>query len=312
MAQAPEYSKMTKAQLTALARRKKIPVKSGALKEDLVKAIKKGLRKIEAQKKSKPSTTAKTRKRTAAIKTKKRSTQTSKAKTQKKPRSATRKTGVAKRAKASPKKVVRKPSAIKKKTQKTAAHKPKTTRPKKSAQPVPRSLPGKTPLPVRYGDHRLVILPRDPNWAYAYWDLDPKRVRDLESRPGQARWVLRVYSAPLQPVEHKGAFFDVEVNVNDESYYLDLSRPGARFIVEIGVVDASGMFRATAQSNPVILPMDHPSDKTAEQGIVPSKEPPLKHGGSAMPGASPTVPIPEALTSPRGTSFFKPPSSRSR
>ena len=61
MAQTPDYRKMTKTQLTALARRKKIPVKAGLLKEDLVKALKKGLRKIEAQKKSKPKAATKKR-----------------------------------------------------------------------------------------------------------------------------------------------------------------------------------------------------------------------------------------------------------
>ena len=68
MAQTPDYRKMTKTQLTALARRKKIPVKAGLLKEELVKALKKGLRKIEAQKKSKPK--AATKKKVATKKRK--------------------------------------------------------------------------------------------------------------------------------------------------------------------------------------------------------------------------------------------------
>ena len=72
------------------------------------------------------------------------------------------------------------------------------------------------------------------------------------------------------------------------SYYLDLSRPGARFIVEIGVMDTSGMFRATAQSNPIILPLDHPSETTAPEGI-----------------------FSENVTSPDGPGFTKPPPSRS-
>jgi hypothetical protein len=126
-------------------------------------------------------------------------------------------------------------------------------------------------LPERYGDHRLVVLARDANWAYAYWDLNPVRVRDLlnsaRQSAEQARWVLRVYSAALHPVEEKGHYFDVDIDVKTGSYYLDLSRPGARFIVEIGVMDASGMFRATAQSNPVILPLNLPSETTAPEDI---------------------------------------------
>ncbi len=294
MAQTPDYRKMTKTQLTALARRKKIPVKAGLLKEELVKAIKKGLRKIEGQKKSKPKTAAKKRKPASAVK--KKTAKTSKTRTVRKTTPAKRKTSKAAAKKSSTKK-------------KSSTQIRKTTHAKKTARSAPSSPPAETGLPDRYGDHRLVVLARDPNRAYVYWDLDPKRMRELAPGGEAARWVLRVYNAPLHPVVEKGAFFDVDINVQDGSYYLDLSRPGARFIVEIGVVDASGWFRATAESNAVILPLDHPSD-TASRSTASFKESAFFEGGSAFPGSK--TPIPEALTSPRGTRLFKPPSSRSR
>ena len=294
MAQTPDYRKMSKTQLTALARRKKIPVKAGLLKEDLVKALKKGLRKIEAQKKSKPKATAK-----------------KKAATKKRKPMAAAKKRVAKTSKTSPAKRKTRKIAVKKSStqKKSTTQKRKTTRVTKPAPSAPRSRPARTGLPDRYGDHRLVVLARDPNQAYVYWDLDPKRMRELAPGGEPARWVLRVYNAPLHPVVEKGAFFDVDINVQDGSYYLDLSRPGARFIVEIGVVDASGGFRATAESNPVILPLDHPST-TAFRSTASFKESAFFEGGSALPGSK--TPVPEALTSPRGTRLFKPPSSRSR
>ncbi len=297
MAQTPDYRKMTKTQLTALARRKKISVKAGLLKEELVKALKKGLRKIEAQKKSKPKAATKkkaaAKKRKPARAAKKKSSKQSKAKTARKTSPAKRKT----------RKTVVKKSPTKKKI---STQKRKTTRAKKPAPSAPHSRPAGTGLPDRYGDHRLVALARDPHRAYVYWDLDPKRIREL-APPGQtARWVLRVYAAPLPPVVEKGAYFDVDINVKDGSYYLDLTRPGARFIVEIGVVDSSGWFHATAQSNPVILPLDHPSN-TASRSTAFFKESAFFEGGSALPGSK--TPVPEALTSPRGSRFFKSPSS---
>lgn len=287
MKQTSELSNKTKNELTALARRKKIPVSSGMLKEALIKAIKKGLRKIEAQKKSK----------TAKKISKKKSTKTSKAKTARK--STSRKT-VSKKGKqtAAKKKTTRKKGPAKGKVKKAPAkksvtRKPKTVRsPKKvKSQTLPK--PVEAELPDHYGDHRLVVLPRDPNWAYAYWDLNPARVRDLlksaRQTPGKAHWILRVYSAPLHPEENKQRCFDVDTNVEGGNYYLNLSRPGARFIVELGVMDASGMFRSTAQSNPFILPLDHPADT-----IAPEKT------------------FSEKVTSPTVSSFTKPPSSRSQ
>ncbi len=77
-------------------------------------------------------------------------------------------------------------------------------------------------------------------------------------------------------MEEKGHYFDIDIDVKTGSYYLDLSRPGARFTVEIGVMDISGMFRATAQSNPVILPLDHPSETTAPEGISSLESPPSR------------------------------------
>ena len=297
MTQTPDYRKMTKTQLTALARRKKISVKAGLLKEELVQAVKKGLRKIEAQKK--PKVAAKRRKPAATAKTKAAAKKSKAGSTSKK-----------KKVKTSKSKTVRTTRPAKSKTGKTAAKKSstqkrETTGAKKTARSAPRSQPAKTGLPDRYGDHRLVVLARDPNWAYVYWELDPKQMQDLAPSGQTVRWVLRVYNAPLHSVVDKGAFLEVDINVKDGSYYLDLSRPGARFIVEIGVVDAAGMFRATAQSDAVILPLDHPSDTAASPSTVPSKD-------SAFPGSSDNAPIPEALTKPRGSRFFKPHSSRSR
>ncbi len=112
---------------------------------------------------------------------------------------------------------------------------------------------------------------RDPNWAYAYWDLNPTKVRNLLKSVGQTakktRWLLRVYSAELQFSEGKGHFFDVDINVQGGNYYLNLSKPGARFIVEIGVMEVSGLFRSTARSNPIILPLDHPSESVALESV---------------------------------------------
>ena len=266
----PDLSKKTKAELTAMARRKKIAVTSGMLKDELVKAVKKGLRKIEAQKNTK----------TAKKISKKKSPKISKSKTVKKPKSGARKTTAASKIKTTvKKKTAPKSSSAKGKVKKSSRKKPATLKPKTVLSPntIKRQEPPKlvgTPsdLPERYNDHRLVVLARDPNWAYAYWDLNKARVQDLLSKIRQpsthARWVLRVFSAELHPTEKEGHYFDIDIDLKSGSYYLDLSRPGARFIVEIGVIDSTGMFRATAQSSPVILPSDHPSETTAPEGTA--------------------------------------------
>lgn len=247
MARIPELSKLTRVELTALARRKKISMPSGILKDAMVKAIKKGLRKIEAQKKSKPAARKKVVRRKSRVVAKAKKTPAKK--------SVANKTKTA--------------TAKNRKRTTTAKPKPKTTPTKKVIhKPVPKPEGTHSDLPASYGDHRLVVMARDPNWAYAYWELDPKRVRDLTQSTGQSstRWVLRVYSATLHPEMEKGNYFDIVINVDTGSFFLNLSKPGARFIVEIGVVDTSGFFRSAAQSKPVILPLNHPAEAIAPQG----------------------------------------------
>ena len=259
MKQTMQLSNKTKTELTAMARRKKIPVTPGMVKDELIKTIKKGLRKIEAQKKSKPA------KQTS----KKKDAKKTKAKTVSRKTAAGKGKQTPPKKKTSPKKSTLKEKAKKAAAKKPALRKPKTTRSPKLVKRKARPEPVETDLPERYGDHRLVVMPRDPNWAYAYWDLNPTQVRNLlksaRQTASKARWILRVYSAALHPVEEKGHFFDVDINVEGGNYYLNLSKPGARFIVEIGVMENSGMFRSTAQSNPIILPMDHPSDTIAQE-----------------------------------------------
>lgn len=47
-------------------------------------------------------------------------------------------------------------------------------------------------LPDGYGESRIVMMPRDPQWAYVYWDL-PNDVREVVRRQGGEILTLRLY-----------------------------------------------------------------------------------------------------------------------
>ena len=345
-----DISALTKTELTSLARRKKIKVASSLTKDDLVKAVKKGLRKLEAAKTSPAAAGKKSpvKKSKNAAKSKQNPKASKKAATKTSANKITAKNAVKKKAVKSKtavkKKVVKKSAAaaksktkkaavkkaagaktparsrkpakaaarqktvtqtaVKKKTAKKAAKKPTTSRKPAIKKSVPRKAarkaapkkstprktapPPKAGLPKGYGDNRLVAMARDPYWAYAYWDLAPDRIDELSRQArreaGHPRWILRAYSAPLHPVADKGSFFDVEIDVHSGSYYCNLSRPGARFILEIGVVDTSGLFHSAAQSNPVIMPLDHPVEGEAESEMRFSGSSPYRAPGSSWGG----------------------------
>jgi hypothetical protein len=48
-------------------------------------------------------------------------------------------------------------------------------------------------LPEHYNDTRLVLLLRDPAWAFAYWDIRDSTVEDLEREEDRYALILRVY-----------------------------------------------------------------------------------------------------------------------
>lgn len=47
-------------------------------------------------------------------------------------------------------------------------------------------------LPGGYGQSRIVLLPRDPQWAYAYWDIPNDHKQYLRNQGGQ-QIALRLY-----------------------------------------------------------------------------------------------------------------------
>ena len=51
---------------------------------------------------------------------------------------------------------------------------------------------GLTDLPNGYGKSRIVLMPRDPEWAYAYWDI-PNELKEELRRQGGQQLALRIY-----------------------------------------------------------------------------------------------------------------------
>jgi hypothetical protein len=124
-------------------------------------------------------------------------------------------------------------------------------------------------LPLGYGDNKIVMLVRDPNWCYLYWELQAGNIEDglrrLARVRSEVRHVLRFHSA-----NGEDTFFDVDVDFRHRSHYQKLS-PGASYYAQIGLLDHEGYFAAIAVSNTVTLPLDGPSEIIDEQWITTDK-----------------------------------------
>jgi hypothetical protein len=126
-------------------------------------------------------------------------------------------------------------------------------------------------LPHLRGLDRLVILVRDPHWVYAWWELGGGTLGDARSALGaDGALVLRVYdiSAVLWNGANHHTYFDVEIHDLASGWYLELGKPGASFVAEIGLRAADGRFLAILRSNFVTLPRDGMSDVVDEEWMV--------------------------------------------
>lgn len=192
---------------------------------------------------------------------------------------------VAKTATAPTLKAVKKAPAAKAAPAKKAAAKPKAKTPAKAApapatapetptpkgrsrKAAPKAVPATAPLnksgmleiesqerelPLEYGDTKVVLLTRDPEWIFAYWEINPetRKKHGLLRGTHSKSIALRVHT--LSSKAHIPAY-DVPVNDYTSSWYVRVPAGGSRFRVDLGVFDAKGQFVVLASSNEIDIP----------------------------------------------------------
>jgi hypothetical protein len=90
-------------------------------------------------------------------------------------------------------------------------------------------------IPDRYNETKIMLILRDPLWAFAYWDIKDTDIEDLKSRFSVFELILRVHEsreALLSDVEFEDSF-DIPVSLTDSRWYLNLPRTGSSYHVEL-------------------------------------------------------------------------------
>ncbi|MFA5114572.1 MAG: DUF4912 domain-containing protein [Candidatus Omnitrophota bacterium] len=130
-------------------------------------------------------------------------------------------------------------------------------------------------LPAGYHENKIVLQVRDPWWLHSYWELTSDAIDALRRRLGESfrgsRMALRVYDVSYIIFDGKNAnsYFDIEVNPQATSWYIDTKGPGRSWCVELGFRLANGDFIAIIRSNTVHTPIDGPSWITDEEWMIP-------------------------------------------
>jgi uncharacterized protein len=116
-------------------------------------------------------------------------------------------------------------------------------------------------LPGGYGESRIVLLPRDPQWSYAYWDIPGEHKEELRRQGGQ-QLALRLYDVTDIDINYQSPH-NVQEYLCDElarEWYLPIPVSDRDYTVDIGYRCFDGRWLTLARSAPVRIPPVYPSD----------------------------------------------------
>ncbi|MBW4535648.1 MAG: DUF4912 domain-containing protein [Pleurocapsa minor HA4230-MV1] len=116
-------------------------------------------------------------------------------------------------------------------------------------------------LPDGYGESRIMLMPRDPQWAYAYWDVPNDHKEELRRQGGQ-QLAIRIYDVTDVDLNHQ-APHSVQEYLCDEmarEWYLPIPVSDRDYVADIGYRCADGRWLVLARSATVSIPPVYPSD----------------------------------------------------
>ncbi|MGB0560420.1 MAG: DUF4912 domain-containing protein [Spirulinaceae cyanobacterium] len=131
-------------------------------------------------------------------------------------------------------------------------------------------------LPIGYGESQLVLMPRDPQWCYAYWDIANSR-KEAVRRQGGQDLALRIYDVTdinlSQQNPHNVQEYPCDELARD--WYIPIPISDRDYFVEIGYRTADGRWLMLAKSEIVRVPPVYPSDWIDDQFVTVSWDQPL-------------------------------------
>lgn len=124
-------------------------------------------------------------------------------------------------------------------------------------------------LPDGYGESRVVLLPRDPQWAYVYWDIPNSHKEELR-RQGGIRLALRFYDVTNIDVnsQRPHSMQQYECDELAREWYLPVPVSDRDYCVEIGYLTMDGRWLMLTRSAPVHTPPVYPSDWVEDQFLT--------------------------------------------
>ncbi|OYQ64066.1 Rho termination protein [Pseudanabaena sp. SR411] len=162
-------------------------------------------------------------------------------------------------------------------------------------------------LPSGYGESRIVLLPRDPQWAYVYWDVPNSQKEELRRQGGQ-QLALRLYDATDVNLDYQTPNNLQEYNSDElaREWYLPIPISDRDYVAELGYRCADGRWLVLTRSKVVHVPPVFPSEWVEDNFITVPWDQTLKGQTffTLVPPAKKAAPAPEeTATTSNDTSY---------
>jgi uncharacterized protein len=116
-------------------------------------------------------------------------------------------------------------------------------------------------IPGGYAESKIVLLPRDPQWAYAYWDITAEHKQELRAQGGQ-QLALRLYDVTdiNMGAQSPHSIQEYPLDEMAREWYLSIPVSDREYLLDIGFRCADGRWLVLARSTEIRIPPVYPSD----------------------------------------------------
>jgi uncharacterized protein len=117
-------------------------------------------------------------------------------------------------------------------------------------------------LPVTYKTTRIVLLVRDPAWAFTYWELSDETRNELKADPGFEGVLLRIHDIKFVDFNGQNSNYSIDIPVllSDNNWYINIPNPDSVYVIEL-LSSSNGIKKPIAKSNVIDVPREGFSDK---------------------------------------------------